>query len=215
MSESTTPAQCRDEDWSLARDCGLMAAAPGTNAWDAALARFADGIRAAGDSPAEILAARLIDAWCAAHDGQIPWAKAVEITAATTKMSEDWREKLLGLDEARALLAASPFDQIGDATAAARDVLAERRRQVEAEGWTPEHDDEHSTGEMAVAAACYLLADTVNYPPAECPDMWPWAPDWWKPRDDRRNLVRAGALILAEIERLDRAAMSPSKEGLG
>ncbi|CAG2132181.1 FtsB/FtsL family cell division protein [Cupriavidus numazuensis] len=47
MSESTTPAQCRDEDWSLARDCGLMAAEPGTNAWDAALGRFADGVRAA------------------------------------------------------------------------------------------------------------------------------------------------------------------------
>jgi len=42
MSESTTPAQCRDEDWNLARDCGLMGATPGTNAWDAALGRFAD-----------------------------------------------------------------------------------------------------------------------------------------------------------------------------
>ncbi|MCY1215358.1 hypothetical protein D9M69_118990 [compost metagenome] len=46
MSESTTPAQCRDDDWGLARDCGLMAATPGTNEWDAALGRFADGIRA-------------------------------------------------------------------------------------------------------------------------------------------------------------------------
>ncbi len=45
MSESTTPAQCRDEDWNLARDCGLMGATPGTNAWDAALGRFADSIR--------------------------------------------------------------------------------------------------------------------------------------------------------------------------
>ncbi len=45
MSESTTPAQCRDEDWSLARDCGLMAAAAGTNAWDKALGRFSDALR--------------------------------------------------------------------------------------------------------------------------------------------------------------------------
>jgi len=45
MTESTKPAQCRDEDWNLARDCGLMGATPGTNAWDAALGRFADGIR--------------------------------------------------------------------------------------------------------------------------------------------------------------------------
>ena len=46
MSESTTPAQCRDDDWNLARDCGLMAAAPGTNAWDAALGRLARAIEA-------------------------------------------------------------------------------------------------------------------------------------------------------------------------
>lgn len=38
------------------------------------------------------------------------------------------------------------------------DVQAERRRQVEAEGWTPEHDDEHSHGQIARAAACYALA---------------------------------------------------------
>lgn len=45
MSESTTPAQCRDEDWKLARNCGLMCATPGTSAWDAALGRFADALR--------------------------------------------------------------------------------------------------------------------------------------------------------------------------
>ncbi|AOJ69368.1 MULTISPECIES: hypothetical protein [Burkholderia] len=91
-------------------------------------------------------------------------------------------------------------------TDAARDVLAERRRQVEAEGWTPKHDDAHSTGDMALAAACYAVADNENYPPTEPPDLWPWDLDWWKPTDERRNLVKAGALILAEIERLDRAA---------
>jgi len=47
MSESTTPAHCRDEDWKLARESGLMMAGPGTNAWDAALGRFADAVRAA------------------------------------------------------------------------------------------------------------------------------------------------------------------------
>jgi hypothetical protein len=29
---------------------------------------------------------------------------------------------------------------------------------------------------------------------------------WWKPKDRRRDLVRAAALIIAEIERLDRDA---------
>ncbi|VWB89092.1 hypothetical protein BLA13014_04127 [Burkholderia aenigmatica] len=92
-----------------------------------------------------------------------------------------------------------------EVTAAARDVLVERRRQVEAEGWTPEHDDHHADGSIALAAACYAVADNENYPLAEAPDLWPWDLDWWKPSTERRNLVKAGALILAEIERIDRA----------
>lgn len=87
-----------------------------------------------------------------------------------------------------------------DATGAARDVLAERRRQVSAEGWTPEHDDQHKTGELAKAATCYASV----YPLAA--SYWPWDLKWWKPSDRRRNLVKAAALILAEIERLDRKA---------
>lgn len=84
---------------------------------------------------------------------------------------------------------------------AAVDVLAERRRQVEAEGWSTEHDDEHLPGELALAAASYVCADEGEAPPA----IWPWDWAWWKPESRRRNLVKAAALILAEIERLDRA----------
>lgn len=93
-------------------------------------------------------------------------------------------------------------------TSAARDVLAERQRQIEAEGWTPEHDDQHTDGSLAVAAACYAIADRDGR--AEAPPFWPWDLDWWKPSDDRRMLVKAGALILAEIERLDRATALPA-----
>jgi hypothetical protein len=91
------------------------------------------------------------------------------------------------------------------------DVIAERHRQVEQEGWTPEHDDTHGEGEMALAAACYAVTST---PRRHATDhhrhmafarYWPWAPNWWKPKNPRADLVRAGALILAEIERLDRA----------
>lgn len=89
-------------------------------------------------------------------------------------------------------------------TTAATDVLAERQRQITAEGWTPEHDDEYQHCEMAVAAACYIMAD--DDPRADVPELWPWPSEWWKPTDVRRDLVKAGALILAEIERLDRAA---------
>ena len=86
--------------------------------------------------------------------------------------------------------------------AAARDVLAERARQISVEGWTPEHDDRHDGMELAFAASCYAVADEGEPPSA----VWPWSVNWWKPRSHRKNLVRAGALILAEIERLDRAA---------
>lgn len=89
---------------------------------------------------------------------------------------------------------------------AARDVLSERRRQVSAEGWTPTHDDMHSDGSLAAVAACYA-AVSVPSKRGDVPiELWPksWAPSWWKPSNQRRNLVKAGALILAEIERLDR-----------
>lgn len=92
-------------------------------------------------------------------------------------------------------------------SAAARDVLAERQRQISVEGWTPEHDDEHADGEMARAAACYARCAHVQMGAKAPlpPNIWPWLESWWKPSTPRRDLVKAGALILAEIERLDRA----------
>ncbi|MEW3614809.1 hypothetical protein [Pseudomonas aeruginosa] len=90
------------------------------------------------------------------------------------------------------------------------DVQAERRRQVEAEGWTPEHDDEHSHGQMARAAACYALAGSSAPNDGTAALLvslaWPWDEQWWKPSTARRDMVKACALGLAEIERLDRAA---------
>lgn len=90
---------------------------------------------------------------------------------------------------------------------AAVDVLAERRRQVEAEGRTPEHDDEHAMGDLAIAGACYAAKASGRglHSASSVPVLWPWEPESWKPGMPRRNLVKAGALILAEIERLDRA----------
>jgi hypothetical protein len=86
-------------------------------------------------------------------------------------------------------------------------IIAERQRQISVEGWTPEHDDEHEGGQMAVASACYIL-HTVAGINGRCqitvPGMWPWAPEWWKPSTPMRNLEKAGALIVAEMERLER-----------
>lgn len=96
------------------------------------------------------------------------------------------------------------------------EIAAERARQITDERWTPHHDDDHREGELAGAAACYAMhnlaiqshilrsrvADLIV-------DLWPWHQHWWKPTTPRRNLVKAAALIVAEIERRDRAAAPP------
>lgn len=89
---------------------------------------------------------------------------------------------------------------------ALKDIASERRRQIKVEGWSLEHDDSHTNGEMACAAAVYAKhsAGKRVHRPGSCPLEWPWAIAWWKPKDRRGDLVRAGALIVAEIERLDR-----------
>lgn len=92
---------------------------------------------------------------------------------------------------------------------AGHDVLAERQRQMSVEGWTPAHDDKYQGNELRLAAFCYLRAECFTS--GVLPAAWPWATGWWKPTDDRRNLIKACALILAEIERLDRAAIATTK----
>lgn len=85
------------------------------------------------------------------------------------------------------------------------EIQQERVRQVIEEGWTIEHDDQHELGEMADAASCYAAYSTRNYNTARMPVVWPWNFSWWKPTNPRRDLIKAAALIVAEIERLDRA----------
>lgn len=113
------------------------------------------------------------------------------------------------LFHAAELLAAAPGKKVPQAWL---DVQAERKRQVEGEGWTPEHDDVHSYGQMARAAACYALAGSSAPNDGTAALLvslaWPWDEQWWKPTSARRDLVKACALALAEIERLDRAAAS-------
>lgn len=90
-------------------------------------------------------------------------------------------------------------------------IAAERRRQIEVEGYTPEHDFNHFAGTPLLAAARGYLAvpGTTERPsdPNVSPLYWPWAGRFWKPTpDDRvRELVKAGALIAAEIDRLQGA----------
>lgn len=81
----------------------------------------------------------------------------------------------------------------------------ERIRQVTQEGWSAEHDDRHGGGELADAALCYITAeDSETFDEVILGMNWPWHTDWWKPSDRIRNLTKAGALIAAEIDRLQR-----------
>ena len=90
-------------------------------------------------------------------------------------------------------------------------IAEERERQVLKEGWTPAHDDSHEEAELTRAAMSYadsarksLLGGSPEHV-ARSSDYWPWDLEWWKPSSDPvRNLVKAGALIAAEIDRIER-----------
>lgn len=94
-------------------------------------------------------------------------------------------------------------------------IARERSRQVAQEDRTLAHDDEHTDGELADAAACYAAPEIFRDSTISgVPRAWPFDAASWKPTpDDRvRELVKAGALIVAEIERLQRASPEPDRE---
>lgn len=89
------------------------------------------------------------------------------------------------------------------------DVEAERKRQIDVEGWTHDLDDQYRAGELCGAAVAYAMATaeflaTGKVAGREPHPLFRFDPRWWKPSTARRNLVKAAALIVAEIERLDR-----------
>lgn len=99
-------------------------------------------------------------------------------------------------------------------------------RQTRGEGWSADHDDQWVHGEMARAAAVYAAPGPAYERcsvTGNVEEMWPWSDRWDKRRrndagfvppltsqqaiaDRRRELVKAGALIAAEIDRIDRLA---------
>lgn len=111
-------------------------------------------------------------------------------------------------------------------------IIEERIRQIEKEGWTPEHDDEHGDGALALAAICYaapcrvFVMDDRYVNQVTYRDPWPWEAKWDKrysmgerrgnlgnslpdgktlSDDERVNLlIKAGALVAAEIDRIKR-----------
>lgn len=110
--------------------------------------------------------------------------------------------------------ATHPTQQGLDAqTEAARSVLAERARQIAAEGYTPEQDDGYNPGVLALHGGLYACHAYDNLTKKRAPEGWQWDAKWWKSKDPRSNLVKAGALILAEIERMDRSFAAQAKQG--
>lgn len=83
-------------------------------------------------------------------------------------------------------------------------IARERARQITQEGWSPSHDDRHRKGELDAAAQCYLVQSFLARKEPPAPAQWPWNSSWWKPGNRRRNLIKAGALFLAERDRLER-----------
>lgn len=88
-------------------------------------------------------------------------------------------------------------------------IAAERQKQIETLHWTAEHDDGYTVCQLVKAALCYATYGMQRAMGAghfgKMPESWPWERRWWKPDvDPVRNLVVAGALIAAEIDRLHR-----------
>lgn len=94
------------------------------------------------------------------------------------------------------------------------DVMAERVRQIDDEGFTLDHDLLHHPGELALAAASYAntAIDQLHgkeHDPKEEPDTWPWQREAWRPGTPRENIVKATAILLAVLDRIDAAPAGP------
>lgn len=145
-----------------------------------------------------------------ANDIPDPWSdderRSIEVLEATAHGLKALLSKLTG--------AAMPEDDappdLPTLSALGR-IAAERRRQVE-KGYTAEHDDRYNDtvtergGEpvLTSAAITYLLVPEAHGE-AELRDYWwPWNMDTFKPGDRMRDLEKAGGLIVAAMEQLER-----------
>lgn len=103
-------------------------------------------------------------------------------------------------------------DHALSASSALEDIAAERRRQIDERGYTTDFDERYDDGELASAAGLYaMFSRPGGFEQAQrfaagksAPAGWPWLAKYFRPTSPRRMLVKAGALILAEIERMDR-----------
>ena len=94
-------------------------------------------------------------------------------------------------------------------------IMKERQRQIEVEGYDETHDSHHTPQVLARAAVAYaLFDDEAGLLSKAGESLWPWGKEFWKPKDQKRNLIRAGALIAAALDKLN-ADNAPCKFSIG
>ncbi|WP_336948678.1 hypothetical protein [Acinetobacter junii] len=107
---------------------------------------------------------------------------------------------------------------------AINDVIAERERQINVKGYSTDHDDQYEGNQLPRTASGYVdqvvgrswVYDDYGpevYQDDDVPEFWPWDESYWKPKSPREDLVRAAAILIAEIERLDRKEPKADAEG--
>lgn len=145
-----------------------------------------------------------------------PWEPAEHFEEMALEKQEDAESlRAMAVDSAAEIEALKKeVARLRQHNAALADIAAERHRQITDEGYTIQRDNDYNSGEMAAAAGCYAIASAFPVAVAKVlPGFWLWGAQWWKPSAvPRRNLVKAGALIVAEIERLDRKAAPATHE---
>ncbi len=96
----------------------------------------------------------------------------------------------------------------------AREIVEKRVRQQVHHGFWAEHDDRYQFGELPMAAATYaVVAARPSMRTHYRKTLWPWPDHWLRDGAPRELLINAAALIIAEIERLERMAPANSSEG--
>jgi hypothetical protein len=83
-------------------------------------------------------------------------------------------------------------------------IAEERQRQIEKEGWTKEHDAKHNKSQLAILAMLYVCPPKhrTMLSPTNWLKSMGWDSKWWKPTERIKELQKAGALIAAEIDRI-------------
>jgi hypothetical protein len=91
-------------------------------------------------------------------------------------------------------------------SAAIRDVIAERQRELSLA------EDGYMNGALALGGAAYAISgagfNRVGTFKRRARNLWPWPKDSFEPSGDidcRHDLIRGAAMIVAEIEKYDRA----------